>query len=71
MGNRMNNNYYNGEIGMGGFSLDNIRNWIIEECIKSGDYTCFFWNIQQVVDDLDDMDWTLDLPIMYNEDNDE
>lgn len=40
--------------GFGGFSLDNIRNWIIKECMESGNPEAFFWNLQEVMEELDD-----------------
>lgn len=47
-------NHYNGEMGYGGFLLDNIRTWVIEECLSSGSPIQFFWNLQRVIKDLDD-----------------
>ena len=54
--------YYKNKFSHGGFFPDNIRKWIIDECLASGDPMRFFWCIQDVVDDLAndeyfDKDW--------------
>jgi hypothetical protein len=41
-------------IMLGGFFYENIKNWIIKECLESGDPVAFFENIKEVIDDLAD-----------------
>lgn len=40
-------------IGLGGFFLDNIKEWIIKECMESGDPDNFFTNVLDMVEELD------------------
>jgi hypothetical protein len=41
-------------IMLGGFFYENIRNWVIAECIESGDPESFFSNLYSIVYDLQD-----------------
>jgi len=45
--------YYKNKVSFGGFSPDNIRQWIIKECMESGNPMSFFWVIRDVVGDLE------------------
>ena len=49
--------YYHGKDGFGGFSLDNIRNWLVKECMESGNPQAFFWNIKAIVEDMAEDDF--------------
>lgn len=41
------------DVGYGGFFLNNIRKWIIKECLESGDPESFFDNLLVVIEDLE------------------
>jgi hypothetical protein len=42
------------EYSYGGFSPENIRKWIIKECIESGDPDNFFMVLRDVIEGIDD-----------------
>lgn len=42
------------EIGFGGFFIDNIRKWLVKECLESGDPENMFLNILDVIHTLED-----------------
>jgi hypothetical protein len=41
-------------IMLGGFFYENIKNWIIKECLESGDPENFFYNIYDIVNEIYD-----------------
>ena len=42
------------DITFGGFFKSNIRKWIINECMTSGNPESFFWALGEVISDIED-----------------